>query len=92
MNGIFRRRSRIFQKSASVLEYGLHDANVATREFALCMGGYCLEIKQRQMFESSIFFDIRKQNHKKPTNVFNFLTFWGGQRTLRYSLKARIMF
>ena len=56
MIGIFRRQGLIFQKSASVLEYGLHDANVATREFALCMGGYCLEIKQRQMFEGSDLF------------------------------------
>ena len=31
MSGIFRRRSRIFQKSASVLEYGLHLDTVTSR-------------------------------------------------------------
>ena len=66
MSGIFRRQGRIFQNSASVLEYGLHRANVATRE---CEAGRCSKVV--------IFFDLRKQNHKKPTNIFNFLTFLG---------------
>ena len=67
------------KKVRATLEYVLHDANVATREFALCMGGYCLEIKPRQMFEGTIFFYIRKQNHKKTTNISNFLRFLGGK-------------
>ena len=53
-----------------MLEYGLHDANVATREFALCMGGYCLEIKQRQMFEGSIFFRYTQTKSPKTDEYF----------------------
>ena len=58
-------------------EYGLHRANVATREFALCMGGYCLEIKQRQMFEGTSFFRYTQTKSQKAEEYFQFSQFFG---------------
>jgi hypothetical protein len=49
----YKRYQPIFEKNASVLEYGLHCANVATRELAL-----------RGIGEEKAKADVRRYNKK----------------------------